>query len=70
MQHSIVSQFRLIRLSSPNLNYIIGLGAVVLYLNVIILVIPTKEEDIAAVLCNVCWLNNSNHCLFYVLLFP
>ena len=45
--------FRLIRLSSPNLNYIIGLGAIILYLNVIVLVIPTKNSDFAAVLCNV-----------------
>ena len=44
---------RLIRLSSPNLNYIIGLGAIILYLNVITLVIPTTNTDFAAVLCNV-----------------
>ena len=44
---------RLIRLSSPNLNYLIGLGAIVLYLNVIVLVIPTTNPEFAAVLCNV-----------------
>lgn len=48
-----LSYSRLIRLSSPNLNYIIGLGAIVLYLNVITLVIPTTNPDFAAVLCNV-----------------
>ena len=45
--------FRLIRLSSPNLNYIIGLGAFILYLNVVALVIPATNHDFAAVLCNV-----------------
>ena len=44
---------RLIRLSSPNLNYIIGLGAFILYLNVVTLVIPATNHDFAAVLCNV-----------------
>ncbi|CAI8012114.1 Gamma-aminobutyric acid type B receptor subunit 1 [Geodia barretti] len=44
---------KLIRLSSPNLNYLIGLGAIVLYLNIITLVIPTTNTHFAAVLCNV-----------------
>ena len=44
---------RLIRLSSPNLNYITGLGAVILYINVIIIVIPTTDEDGAIILCSV-----------------
>ena len=43
---------RLIRLSSRNLNYIIGLGAITIYLNVITLVIPTTNPHFAAVLCN------------------
>ena len=46
---------RLIRLSSPNLNYIIGLGAIILYLNVISFVIPTTNADFVSVLCNVSW---------------
>ena len=45
--------YRLIRMSSPNLNYIIGLGAIVLYFNVIVLVIPTTKEKVALFLCNV-----------------
>ena len=45
--------YRLIRLSSSNLNYLIGLGAIVLYVNVITLVIPTTNADFAAILCNV-----------------
>ena len=32
----------------------IGLGAIVLYINVIILVIPAKDANLAAVICNVC----------------
>ena len=43
----------LIRLSSPNLNYIIGAGAMVLYADVILRVIPTMSPDVAVVLCNV-----------------
>ncbi|CAI8020636.1 Gamma-aminobutyric acid type B receptor subunit 1 [Geodia barretti] len=49
----IFREKRLIRLSSPNLNYLIGLGAIVLYLNVITLVIPTTNTHFAAVLCNI-----------------
>ena len=45
--------YRLVRLSSSNLNYLIGLGAIVLYVNVITLVIPTTNADFAAILCNV-----------------
>ena len=52
-QYTYNAPLRLIRLSSPNLNYIIGLGAIVLYLNVITFVIPTTNKDVAAVLCNV-----------------
>ena len=48
-----IISYRLIRLSSPNLNNIIGIGAVVLYVNVIALVVPTTDMQIAAVLCNV-----------------
>ncbi|CAI8039800.1 Gamma-aminobutyric acid type B receptor subunit 2 [Geodia barretti] len=57
---------RLIRLSSPNLNYIIGLGAIVLYINVIILVIPAKDANLAAVICNVNpWLISLGYSLCY-----
>ena len=45
---------RLIRLSSPKLNYIIGIGAVILYLNVIFLVVPTINPVLITVLCHVC----------------
>ena len=45
---------RLIRLSSPKLNYIIGAGAIILYADVIFHVIPTTSPDVTVVLCNVC----------------
>ena len=58
--------YRLIRISSPNLNYIIGLGAIVLYLNIIVLVIPAAEEEMAIVLCNVSTNLLYNVCVSYV----
>jgi gamma-aminobutyric acid type B receptor len=62
----IFREKRLIRLSSPNLNYLIGLGAIVLYLNVITLVIPTTNTLFAAVLCNINpWLISLGYSLCY-----
>ncbi len=48
------SLLRLIRLSSPNLNYIIGGGAFLLYAAVYLTVIPTTDRDIISATCNVC----------------
>ena len=44
---------RLIRLSSPNLNYIIGLGVLVLYVDVYLSIVPTTDRDVVSALCNV-----------------
>jgi len=44
---------RLIRLTSPNLIYIIGAGAVLLYLDMCLTVVPTTDPDVVKVLCNV-----------------
>jgi len=44
---------KLIRLTSPKLNYIIGAGAVLLYLGICVMVIPSTNPDIVKVLCNV-----------------
>ena len=44
---------RLIKLTSPNLNYAIGVGAFMLYVDVILLVVPTTNRDVISVLCNV-----------------
>ncbi|CAI8029905.1 Gamma-aminobutyric acid type B receptor subunit 2 [Geodia barretti] len=62
----IFRQRRLVRLSSSNLNYLIGLGAIVLYVNVITLVIPTTNADFAAILCNTNpWLVSVGYSLCY-----
>jgi gamma-aminobutyric acid type B receptor len=56
----------LIRMSSPNLNYVIGLGAIVLYFNVVVLVIPTTEEKKALFFCNLSpWLTAIGYSLCY-----
>ena len=44
--------YRLIRLSSPNLNNIICIGAIILYLDMILLVIPSTDRTDVSVLCN------------------
>ena len=44
---------RLIRLTSPNLNYLIGAGAIVLYVGVCFYVIPTTSQIVATLFCNV-----------------
>ena len=44
---------RIVRLTSPNLNYLIIVGVVLLYMSVFFWVSPAKEEMEATVLCNV-----------------
>ena len=46
--------YRLIRLSSPNMNQLIGLGAILLFINVITFVIPSKTATGNLILCHVC----------------
>ena len=43
---------RLIQLSSPNLNYLIGIGAILLYLDAYLLVSPTTDQTATTVKCN------------------
>ena len=45
--------YRLIRLSSPNLNYLIGIGAIVLYIDICFFVIPSTDKVTVTVFCNV-----------------
>ena len=45
--------FRLIRLSSSNLNYLIGCGAVFLYMGIYFFTIPTIDPQVVAALCTV-----------------
>lgn len=44
---------RLIRLTSPKLNYIIGAGAVLLYLEICVMVIPSIDPIAVTILCSV-----------------
>lgn len=44
---------RLIRLSSPKLNYIIIVGAILFYVSAISFVIPSTDPDAVVVFCNV-----------------
>ena len=44
---------RLIKLTSPNLNYIIGAGAILLYLAIYVMAVPSTDSTTVAVLCNV-----------------
>ena len=58
--------FRLIKLSSPKLNYIIGIGAIILYLAGIVAVIPSTDPDAVAVFCNLTpWLAAIGYSLCY-----
>ena len=45
--------YRLIRLSSPKLNYIIILGAILFYISGIFLVLPSLDPSAIVVHCNV-----------------
>ncbi len=44
---------RLIKLTSPNLNYVTGVGAIILYIEVYLTVVQTKSQNTVSVLCNV-----------------
>jgi len=50
---TVHKHYRLIRLTSPNLNYIIGAGATLLYLDICLNVVPTVDPDIVIIMCNV-----------------
>ena len=58
--------FRLIRLTSPNLNYLIGSGAILLYIAIIVTVLPAKSAVFAGILCNLRdWLTGFGYSLCY-----
>ena len=44
---------RVVRLTSPNLNYLIIAGALLLYASIVFIVTPTLEEETATIYCNV-----------------
>lgn len=45
--------YRIIQLSSPNLNYLIGFGAILFFLDAYLLVTPASYQTVATVVCNV-----------------
>ena len=52
----VLSAFlRVIRLSSPNLNMLVGIGAIILYADIIVTVLPTAGELARSIECNVCY---------------
>lgn len=48
---SVHDACRIIRLNSPNLNYLLILGAVLIYLTGIVFVIPTNDPGVLPALC-------------------
>jgi gamma-aminobutyric acid type B receptor len=64
--NTIFRQRKLIRLSSPNLNYLICAGAIILYLDMILLVIPSTDMMVVTVLCNLNpWFTSIGYSLCY-----
>lgn len=60
--------YRIIKLSSPKLNYIIGFGAVLLYISIILAVIPIHEgnRSLATSLCiTIPWFTAVGYSLCY-----
>ena len=57
---------RLIRLTAPNLNYMIGTGATLLYIAIIVAVLPAKSVLLAGITCNLeVWLTGFGYSLCY-----
>ena len=62
----VLPPHRLIRMSSPNLNYLIGGGAIILYMDIYFFIIPTTNQQALTVLCNVTpWLTAVGYSLSY-----
>ena len=58
--------FRLVHLGSPNLNYLIGIGAIILYVGTSFFVIPTTDPQVVVALCNITpWLTALGYSLCY-----
>ena len=58
--------YRLIGLSSPNLNYLIGGGAIILYVNTYFFIIPTTDPQVVVALCNLTpWLTALGYSFCY-----
>ena len=60
------SPSRLIRLGSPKLNYLIGIGAIILYMDTYFFIIPTTNLQVVTTLCNITpWLTALGYSLCY-----
>ena len=63
-----LSPSSVVRLSSPKLNYLIGIGAILLYINIILVVVPLEENDkeLANALCYITpWFTAVGYSLCY-----
>ncbi len=64
--HGMCLFSRLIKLASYYLNYLIGIGAIVLYVDTFFFVVPTTNPDVATVFCNLTpWLTAIGYSLCY-----
>ena len=60
------TSFRLIRLASAKLNILIGVGAIILYVDLYFFVIPVTNKDVVSVFCNLTpWLTAIGYSLCY-----
>ncbi len=50
--------YRLMKLSSPKLNYLILFGAITLYIDIYLYIVPTTDPLAVTLLCNVSHLIN------------
>ncbi len=58
--------FRLMKLASSKLNYLIGIGAIILYLDAIFFAIPSTNPGVVRVFCNLTpWLTAIGYSLCY-----
>ena len=57
---------RLIKLASSQLNYLIAIGAIILYLDSVLFVIPSAGPNVATAICNITpWLTAIGYSLCY-----
>ena len=53
-------------MSSPNLNYLIGGGAIILYMDIYFFITPTTDQQVVTALCNLTpWLTALGYSLCY-----
>lgn len=53
---------RLLKLSSPNLNYLIGAGAIIIYIDIYFFIVPATDPNTISILCNV----RLFHCVHHI----